>query len=198
MEQQDQYTYVLKLQRGKWYVGATNNPYRRLMQHFSQGGSAQKYPPIQIHKVAPSETVHDEDNLTFEYMMEYGVENVRGGIYVQTVLPDEQVREIERRRRMKNGLCVICGEDGHLAADCSDDEAPEEEESPTRPRIREREPERECLRCGRGSHDVSTCYARTNVNGRPLRYRNRHNNGSNGEFRCPGCNEDPCDCGLNC
>jgi predicted GIY-YIG superfamily endonuclease len=203
--EQDQYTYVLKLQGGKWYVGLTSNPYRRLMQHFNESGSAwtQMYPPLQIHEVTPAETVHDEDNLTFEYMMEYGVENVRGGIYVQTVLPDEQVREIERRRRMVNGLCVICGDAGHVASDCAGDRAPAKKKSspPVSKQRREREPAPSCMRCGRDNHESSSCFARSHVNGSPLKSRKRKPEASSnsiGEFTCPGCNKVRCNCGLNC
>lgn len=30
------YTYVLQLEEGKWYVGKTNDPFNRLMQHVNE------------------------------------------------------------------------------------------------------------------------------------------------------------------
>jgi predicted GIY-YIG superfamily endonuclease len=86
------YTYVLKLEEGKWYVGKTNDPWNRLTQHVNENGSAwtRKYPPLQVHEVKPHASKFDEDNVTLEYMGTYGIDNVRGGCYVQVVLPPEQ------------------------------------------------------------------------------------------------------------
>ncbi len=143
------YTYVLQLEQGKWYVGKTNDPLNRLLQHVKENGSAwtRKYPPVQVHEVKPFVTKYDEENTTCEYMERYGINNVRGGCYVQVILPPEQIREIERKRASVNDACFKCGVAGHTVADCHEDD------------------EDSCTRCGRDSHNASNCYAKTHVDG---------------------------------
>ena len=64
------YIYVLKLEKGKYYVGKTNNPYFRLESHFNSNGSAwtQKYKPIKILKIIDNCDDYDEDKYTRKYM----------------------------------------------------------------------------------------------------------------------------------
>ena len=153
------YTYVLQLQEGKWYVGKTNDPFNRLMQHVNENGSAwtRKYAPLQVHEVKPHASRFDEDNKTLEYMETYGIDNVRGGCYVQVVLPPEQRREIQRKIASVKDACFNCGESGHTVANCPNDVEEEEEE------------EAGCSRCGRNTHDASKCYAKTHSDGGELR-----------------------------
>ncbi len=146
------YTYVLQLEDGKWYVGKTNDPISRLIEHVTESGSAwtRRYPPVQVHEVKPDAARFDEDNTTLEYMEKHGIDNVRGGCYVQVVLPAEQRREIQRKLASANDGCFNCGDSGHMVADC--------------PAGLEAEPEG-CTRCGRDTHDASSCYAKTHVDG---------------------------------
>jgi hypothetical protein len=151
------YTYVLQLKQGKWYVGKTNDPFNRLMQHVHENGSAwsRKYAPLQVHEVKPHASRFDEDNKTLEYMETYGIDNVRGGCYVQVVLPAEQRREIQRKIASVKDACFNCGESGHTVANCPNDVEEEEEAG--------------CSRCGRDTHDASKCYAKTHLDGGELR-----------------------------
>lgn len=114
------YTYVLQLEEGKWYVGKTNDPFNRLMEHVNESGSVwtRRYAPVQVHEVKPFASKYDEDNTTMEYMEKYGVDNVRGGCYVQIVLPPEQKREIQRKWASANDACFKCGKSGHTVANC--------------------------------------------------------------------------------
>ena len=47
------YIYVLKLIKGKYYVGKTSNPKFRLDNHFNKNGSkwTKIYKPINIHQI---------------------------------------------------------------------------------------------------------------------------------------------------
>ena len=42
------FIYAIKLEKGKYYIGKTNNPHFRLNTHFNLNGSAwtQKYKPL--------------------------------------------------------------------------------------------------------------------------------------------------------
>jgi predicted GIY-YIG superfamily endonuclease len=84
--------YVLKLENNRYYVGSTSqtNPYDRIMQHVNKDGGAkwtELYAPIEVIEIRDAGTMTRtqaeayERNLTWEYMRQYGVNKVRGGIF---------------------------------------------------------------------------------------------------------------------
>ena len=75
--------YVLKLEAGKWYIGRTANVERRFQQHLSGTGAKWTglHKPISIEMTRPLLSEEDEDRTTREYMVKYGIYNVRGGKY---------------------------------------------------------------------------------------------------------------------
>jgi len=79
------FIYALKLSQGKYYVGKTTNPSFRLDNHFNSNGSAwtMKYKPIKLLELIPNCDRYDEDKYTRKYMDKYGIDNVRGGSFVQ-------------------------------------------------------------------------------------------------------------------
>jgi predicted GIY-YIG superfamily endonuclease len=70
--------YVLELEGGNWYVGKTHNLNVRLAQHWSGDGAkwTRLFKPIRLVKVSMTET---EQEITNEYILLYGKDNVRGG-----------------------------------------------------------------------------------------------------------------------
>jgi hypothetical protein len=82
------YIYVLKLQKGKYYIGKTSNPQFRLESHFFSNGSewTKIYRPLQIIELIPNCDDYDEDKYTKMYMDKYGIDNVRGGSYTSIKL----------------------------------------------------------------------------------------------------------------
>lgn len=116
--------YVLKLESGKFYVGKTSNVAKRFREHltgYKSSSWTRKYKPILIEKVYHDAHPLDEDKVTVQYMMNHGVENVRGGPYVSIKLPDETKRHILQRIRMASDLCVRCGSDSHFVMECGQD-----------------------------------------------------------------------------
>lgn len=139
--------YVLECEGGKYYVGMTSHRRRRFRQHFQSSGSAwtRKYPPQQIlqeYRRIPSRfALGMEAQVTAQLMWEHGVNNVRGAMFSQTRLYNQddidalvpflghfngfsytkvrQVLEDTLPLRMESIQCYRCGKYGHMMADCT-------------------------------------------------------------------------------
>jgi len=61
--------YVLLLEDNKYYIGKTNNPSFRLVQHFNSNGSAwtKLHKPIKILQIIPNCDDFDEDKFLWRY-----------------------------------------------------------------------------------------------------------------------------------
>lgn len=114
------FVYVLKLENGKYYIGKTNDLPRRLNEHISGNGSAwtAKHKYICVEDVIKSTSQFDEDNYVKEYMMKYGIDNVRGGAYSNITLDDEQKILLIREFRGILNLCLQCGDPNHFVQNC--------------------------------------------------------------------------------
>lgn len=83
--------YALKLEHNKYYVGFTgkSNPYNRIMEHVEGEGAkwTQLHKPVEVMEIRDAGEITLtqikalERNLTWAYMMQYGVNKVRGGIF---------------------------------------------------------------------------------------------------------------------
>ena len=157
--------YILRLEGGRYYVGKTENVTKRYQQHIEGKGSAwtKKYPPLALVKTIEGASGFDEDRYVKEYMETYGIQNVRGGSYVQIELSDFQKENLKTEIWGSTNKCTQCGRDGHFIKDCY------AKKDVTGRKI-EYESESEdddcCYRCGRTGHYSSSCYARTNVEGK--------------------------------
>jgi len=156
--------YVLQCVDGKYYIGKSDNVEWRFQQHLKGSGSAwtKKYKPIKIMKVIPTTSSFEEDKQVKEYMLKYGIENVRGGSYVQEELDDETMRFLKKELYGATDCCSRCGRSNHFVKNCYASthidgnfiiETDDEEVVV-------------CYRCGREDHYASDCYAKRHVNGR--------------------------------
>jgi predicted GIY-YIG superfamily endonuclease len=192
--------YVLQCESGKWYVGKTTDVMRRFEEHKTGKGSAwtKKYKPVRLVECRTITSDHDENNVTKDLMKKYGVENVRGGIYAQVVLPDEYVNVLKLEFRGNADVCYKCNLAGHFANKCPNEEKPKSksqevldtifvcdycdrtfttkfgkgvhEKSCKKDNVEEVEEPKKytCYKCGRSGHKSPDCYARTHANGYPL------------------------------
>lgn len=176
------YVYVLQLSHHKWYVGHTTQPLDRFLQHWSEEGGCAwtaAFPPQQVHELRVAQSKFEEDALTLRYMELHGLDNVRGGSYSQMILSPADRREIQRRLDTANGVCTLCHRPGHFARECGDEAAWDAACLQVLDGVEQNRPSpannaagakraRLCTRCGRNSHFVDTCKARTHLNGAPL------------------------------
>jgi hypothetical protein len=159
------FIYILELENKKYYVGKTSNPDFRLDQHFNSFGSqwTKKYKPIKVINLIPDCDNFDEDKYTLKYMEKYGINNVRGGTFCELKLSKDN---LSTKKKMLNGStdkCYICGENGHFAKDCyqDDDNLLEELENLLIDNDL-------CFRCYRKGHYASNCYAKTTITGEEI------------------------------
>lgn len=112
--------YVLKLKDGKYYIGKTHNVEKRFEEHLRGEGSAwtRKHEPLSIEQAIPWASPFDEDKITKEYMLKYGISNVRGGSYVTETLSDEQISSLRRELWAATDKCTKCGRGSHFVSDC--------------------------------------------------------------------------------
>jgi len=112
--------YILRLEGGKYYVGKSDDVNKRYKQHIDGYGSAwtKKYNVIGIAKQIPNASPFDEDRYVKEYMNIYGIQNVRGGSYVQVELTEDQENSLKTEIRAATDKCTRCGREGHFAKNC--------------------------------------------------------------------------------
>lgn len=114
--------YALRCDQNKWYIGKTDRPVAtdRIIEHFNGTGAkwTQKYKPIAIDRVWEGCDSFDEDKYTKMYMAKYGIDNVRGGSYVQIELDPDLRKFLQRELFGASDLCFKCGERGHFVANC--------------------------------------------------------------------------------
>lgn len=199
-----EYIYVLELQGGKYYVGKTSDVDHRFQQHKNGNGSVwtRLHPPVKIverrHVIQGLGSAQDENNTVKDYMKMYGVDNVRGGAYTQSDLPEGFKTMIEMENRTNEDTCFKCGLPGHFSNKCPvttrdskkkqivvEEDVWEcsycdrtfttrfgcsvhEKSCKPAPVPKTKKAIGACYRCGRTSHYSPDCYANTHVDGYDL------------------------------
>jgi hypothetical protein len=165
--------YLLQLKKGKYYVGKTNDLESRLADHFDTskkntkteiyGGSlwTDLYKPVKLIKSIENCDNFDEDKYTIKYMAKYGIENVRGGSFVTEDFDEITYSILQRMIDNATDACFKCGQQGHYARDCEDDQSEDLSSSSS-------DEEYFCNRCGHTTHNEKDCFATFHKNGKRI------------------------------
>jgi len=113
--------YILKLEDECWYVGKTaGDIHKRTQYHRNGTGSVwtKLHKPLHIHETFLNVSPFDEDKYTKEYMAKYGIDKVRGGIYVLPQLQTTQKELLQKEIWGAQDRCFLCGGD-HFVYKCN-------------------------------------------------------------------------------
>ena len=163
--------YVLRLTSNKYYVGKTHDIIQRIEDHIAKLGSewTKKYPPIDLIHIYEDCDDYDEDKYTLKAMAEHGIDNVRGGSFVQMILSPEEKETILKMINNSNNNCFKCGSNNHFVKDCHTNKTENESNNHfvknyQTNKITYVSTTNKCYRCGRSGHHIADCYAKTHAN----------------------------------
>jgi len=112
--------YVLELESGKYYVGKSRDPVKRITTHIESQGSAwtKTYPPKKLIEIKENAGPYEEDFKTIYYMGLYGINNVRGGTFCEDELNKESIEVITKMLKGAQDVCYQCGKKEHFINEC--------------------------------------------------------------------------------
>ena len=114
--------YVLKLVKGKYYVGESRDVRHRIWSHVNHNGSVwtRKYGVIKrIPTLTKEIDTFWELNETLEQMKIHGINNVRGSMFSNNQLSTTQRLLATQLYCEKESLCRNCGSYSHFENKCN-------------------------------------------------------------------------------
>lgn len=105
--------FLLELEHGKFYAGASSDPVKTLEEYREglvtpQGAQwIQIHRPLRLREVVRVGRAEDLDEYVRKWMLQYGVENVRGGSWSSPRLTDKD-RQVLSGELAKQRGCVVC------------------------------------------------------------------------------------------
>ena len=160
--------YALRLENDKYYVGESDNLNFTLCEHMRGEKSpwTKTCHFLSVDKVFIKSGEETELNTVVRnYMIKYGVDNVRGGIYEGERLPVE-VLEALKLEIPPPKICTRCGRNSHNTDDCfaqrtlSGERLPAVDLGPVKQAFLKTIT---CFRCGRKGHYAPDCTRTTTI-----------------------------------
>lgn len=104
------YIIIIILKNNKYFIMKTNQENFILEKHFDKNKYkfTQENEPIS-YKYIEMINMFDLNNMVKEYMYKYGIENVRGGSYIQNILSQEQLNVLQSEFWTYENKCSQCG-----------------------------------------------------------------------------------------
>lgn len=105
--------YVLRLEGGNYFVGTTHSFEKCMEEHRRRNAAlwTRKHKPVSVEISRPCTSSRDEEWVTKQYMFTYGIDHVRGSVYVLEVLPKEQIIALRKELynvKSKQYPCRFC------------------------------------------------------------------------------------------
>jgi hypothetical protein len=99
--------YVLQLEKGNYYVGESQDPEKALLMHREGLGPVwtQIHKPIRIHAQYSDE--HDVNYYVKQYMLDVGIDHVRGGSWEHLRLTDQDRIRIRNEGAEERGCQLM-------------------------------------------------------------------------------------------
>jgi len=111
--------YILSLDNGKYYIGKSKYPLKRVEDHKNGFGSKWTCINKVISVVDQFEgDDFDEDKYVKIYMKKYGIDNVRGGSYCREKLSYGEIKSLTRELNGATDSCFRCGRNSHFVTNC--------------------------------------------------------------------------------
>ena len=181
--------YVLDLTEGKKYVGSTNNLDKRIEEHkdtnIYSSAWLSIYPMVflsEIHYSKEKNLKILEEEVTFDIMQKYGIDNVRGGAYSKPEMKIEERESIVKLLHHRNDRCLKCGKSDHYINECPNNSIGSQSgfwgwiqtglkvlnETSSENKNNEKKSTNKCYKCGRDGHWAMNCFAKKHINGKDL------------------------------
>lgn len=109
--------FILKLENNKYYIGRTDKQEFNLEDYNNNIQWTQINKPLVLLESIETDNPFDEDKYTKYYMDIFGIDNVRGSIYNEIILNDNDKKFILKEIH-KTKLCQNCGQDNHNIENC--------------------------------------------------------------------------------
>lgn len=101
--------FLLELEHGKYYAGASSDPVKTLEECREGFGLqwTQIHRPVRLLEIVRLARAEELDAYVRKWMLKYGVENVRGGSWSAARLSDKD-RQVLSQELPRQGGCVVC------------------------------------------------------------------------------------------
>lgn len=172
--------YVLLLEQNKIYVGYSARPVgERFLEHFNANGSkwTSLYRPLQVLSVHEG-GLREENELTLQMMDKYGWWNVRGGHWCQVEISSCPPALLQWQQLQLPVPLKSHRENGEISTTTRSNPISKQSRSGGNGNGR-----MHCTRCLRNSHFVDSCFANTDINGRPLQKSKSSSNVATPSFK---------------
>ena len=103
--------YVLKCINDKYFVGKISTRHTFKFKNFNSSlyDFTSKYKPLNLYKLIENCDIFDIDKIVKKYMSKYGIDNVRGGSYLDIELSNEQKKTLQAEIYTSQNKCYLCG-----------------------------------------------------------------------------------------
>lgn len=103
--------YILKCQNDKYFIGKISTKHVFKLKNFNSSlyDFTTKYKPLTLYKFIENCDMFDIDKIVKKYMYKYGINNVRGGSYLDIELSEEQKNILQCELYTSQNRCYLCG-----------------------------------------------------------------------------------------